>query len=648
MDLNNISIAELKDYLLKCKEDYYNGTPTISDEQFDYYERKLKQMDPTNDYFNKIGAKTLTGEIKITHKIPMLSMQKEQTFEKVDDWFGNILNKFPNLNFNGQQPYLVVDPKLDGISGNIVFDKDGNLKYAATRGDGYEGSIIPFADKLKCVPKHFLGNCELRGEFIIKKIHRDKFKGPLRNNVSGLLKRLEYSPQCDLIDFVVYNCNPYDQDFEWLDRVDLMTTIKNYILDYASSTDYVEPFITTNIQETYDEYVHNLRDFWDWETDGIIFTIGGPESNYKMIDSAYKITSCHRYNMALKPPALCAESKVIDIQGYTNRIKVSFVATIEPVQLMDIVCTHATLDNYSLMKEKKIGIGSTVLVKRANDVIPKITESFNKPEDNVKFIEFTHCPSCGTKLIRVYRDLACPNEYGCEGIVASKIIKMLKSIGVKSIGPAVAKKIAHILVEVDKDSSWTHFFDRLKTDRFINELWTPGSKSAENYSKAIDFIFNNITEMQLLDGFNIPYTGAKELINHGIKSISDLLKYYEKIKNSKNVNLSSFDSIIFNWLNDCKHLQDIVHTNEILANYFVHDSSDSGKQTYCISGEIPGFKHKSDLIKLLKEKRPDLVFVDSVTTETNYLISVETSTSKVLKAKRYNIPIVKIDELINQ
>ena len=62
MDLNDISVIDLKNYLLKCKEDYYNGTPTISDEQFDYYERKLKQMDPTNEYFNKIGAKTLQAK----------------------------------------------------------------------------------------------------------------------------------------------------------------------------------------------------------------------------------------------------------------------------------------------------------------------------------------------------------------------------------------------------------------------------------------------------------------------------------------------------------------------------------------------------------------------------------------------------------
>ena len=79
------------------------------------------------------------------------------------------------------------DSVIDGVSGKIVYDKEGNFQYASTRGDGLVGAIIPFANQIKEIPKKFLPNSELRGEFFISKKNRKYFNGPLRNNCSGLL-----------------------------------------------------------------------------------------------------------------------------------------------------------------------------------------------------------------------------------------------------------------------------------------------------------------------------------------------------------------------------------------------------------------------------------------------------------------------------
>ena len=95
------------------------------------------------------------------------------------------------------------------------------------------------------------------------------------------------------------------------------------------------------------------------------------------------------------------------------------------------------------------------------------------------------------------------------------------------------------------------------------------------------------------------------------------------------------------------HIKDLLNCEKLLGQYFkVEEGIPEGSITYCISGEVPGYK-KSELVKYLKTINNSLVFVDSVTVNTNFLISYETGTTKVLKAKKYNIPVYTIDDVID-
>ena len=122
-------IKKLVDELNSYRMKYYNGEDTgVTDEEFDFKERRLKELDPNNQYFYQVGAKTQTRDIPVEHEYPMLSMQKEQTAEAVVDWFFDIQQKFPNLYFEDGIPSLWYEPKFDGISGKIVYDQEGNYK----------------------------------------------------------------------------------------------------------------------------------------------------------------------------------------------------------------------------------------------------------------------------------------------------------------------------------------------------------------------------------------------------------------------------------------------------------------------------------------------------------------------------------------
>ena len=112
----------------------------------------------------------------------------------------------------------------------IRLTHEGNFQYASTRGDGLVGAIIPFAKQIKEIPKKFLPNSELRGEFFISKKNRKYFNGPLRNNCSGLLKRKEFTGESEFIEFIIYDVHTYSKSNEivFKDRLDKLNKIKQF------------------------------------------------------------------------------------------------------------------------------------------------------------------------------------------------------------------------------------------------------------------------------------------------------------------------------------------------------------------------------------------------------------------------------------
>jgi len=661
--MNETEISKLVDKLNEYREKYYNeGISVISDEEFDFEERRLREMDPNNEYFRQVGRTidNLTRDIKVTHKVPMLSMQKVQVAQDAVKWLYD-LSKIPGLYFDDSIGLSVwVDPKLDGISGKIVFDSNGKFSYASTRGDGKVGAKLPFANFIDGVPKQFLPECELRGEFIINKNYSKLLNGPLRNICSGILKRKDYSDDIKYVSFVIYDFHAYNPkyDINFKDRGDKINQIAKILSEFDQKFNIVPVIKTNNIPDIYSKYVKNLRKHYAYETDGIILTVDGGQDNYDLINSKYVISTCNRYNMALKPPAEFASTHVKGIEIFVNRQKLSFVAVTEPVFINGVCVSRATLDNYQNMRKLKIGIGSTVLLKRSNDVIPKIVESYNEEGVNIKYINPKVCPICGANLVKYYQDLACPNEYGCKGIFKSKLNMLFTSLGVKNIGPSFVSDFVDYLHSNYIEFTFTNVFTILKRqtnkdissklifDNFLNQTYN-GGKRIEIFNNSIKWMFENLYEMKVLNGFNIPSIGEGELIKHNIRSFKDLIIYINEL-NKKNLFDSAFDTILYKWAHDGSgyHICDLENTYNIIKNDFKKETGiKEGAITYCISGEVPGMK-KSEVVSYLKELNPELAFVKDVSVSTNFLISYETGTTKVLKAKKYNIPVYTLEETV--
>ena len=653
-------VETLVNRLRKYREKYYEGNPIISDERFDFEERRLKELDPNNDYFYEVGyrdPKTTPTNIEIKHKIPMLSMQKVQTVEKAKEWIFSII-KTPGLYFSDKIGMFVwVEPKIDGISGKLVYGQDGKLLYGSTRGDGETGLIIPYTDRVTGVPLEFLANSEIRGEFYISKIYSKQMNGPLRNVCNGILKRKEYTDDMKYVSFITYDYHTYSNVNEVpfgnrKDKIDkLVSLIDPDKIVNSKQLIYVPVIKTSDIETVYNDYINRMRSQLSYETDGLIMTIDGGQDNYDIVNKNYIIKSFNRYNMALKPPSECGSSTVLNIVADTSRTKITPVAVIEPITINGITASRATLNNYADMIKKNIGIGTTVLVERTNDVLPKIADAYNESDKKIKMVRITNCPSCNTPVVSVGVEIVCPNEFGCKGIYSSKLEFLLGNLNVKNIGPSTISKIVDLMISDGLELSYYNFFkinldDRI--DDYLSRLFKSiNSKRAENYKYDILSLFNNLTETKLMGSFNIPSVGKTTLVKNNITSINKLMDYYKQLK-STNIQNSAFDYTILKWCDDKRHIDDLIKCGKLLKDYFKEDEIDNdGKLTYCISGEIPGYT-KNEIIEKLLTIKPNMRYVKDVKSNINFLISHEEDTVKVLKAKKYKIPIIKFEELLEK
>ena len=115
------AIQALVDKLTKARGAYYNGTPTMSDNEFDMLEDQLRDLDPGNAFFSQVGAEVPSGGwSKVKHKIPMSSLNKAQDESDLRKWSGLSL-RMTHAQLADKGGLIWVE-KLDGISISLRYD----------------------------------------------------------------------------------------------------------------------------------------------------------------------------------------------------------------------------------------------------------------------------------------------------------------------------------------------------------------------------------------------------------------------------------------------------------------------------------------------------------------------------------------------
>jgi len=311
-------MTKIREYLDQCAEAYYNGTPIISDQQFD-------QLAETSGY-TKVGAKQHENICK--HFNQMYSLQKYYQDEGVAP-----LSDVKDL---------AMTPKLDGAAISLLYI-NGKLAQVLTRGDGVEGTNITdkFLIRKDLVPQNIKqsGVVQVIGE-IVAPVHVQNS----RNYAAGSLNLKdpkEFSTRS--VQFFAYGVYPtqaetFSEDMRILERQGFDTVYK--------------------------------RDLYTlYPCDGVVFRVN---NNKLFSDMGY--TSKHpRGAYAKKDRQEAVETKILAVEWQVGKSgKVTPVAILEPVYIGDALVSRATLNNPGFIEQLGICIGDTVAIVRSGEIIPCI------------------------------------------------------------------------------------------------------------------------------------------------------------------------------------------------------------------------------------------------------------------------------------
>ena len=190
------------------------------------------------------------------------------------------------------------------------------------------------------------------------------------------------------------------------------------------------------IERIYSGYIDNLRDAWNFETDGLVVLVDDNRL-HDAIDERWEVDHHHHYAMAFKPPAQTAQTVLKNIVWQVSRQgNLSPVANFEPVHLTGATIERASLHNADNVSRLKLAVGDTLLVERANDVIPYVRENISADSRPADFKDAALwpecCPSCASALVKAGVNISCPNT-NCRARVLQSILYWVRQAEMNQI-----------------------------------------------------------------------------------------------------------------------------------------------------------------------------------------------------------------------
>ena len=438
--LEQEEILALRKELDEANYKYYVlSQPTLSDRDFDEKMRRLQdlealhpEMRDKNSPTQKVGSdlSQKNGFRQMEHKRPMLSLANTYSEQEIREWYERVCKDI------SYKPDIVCELKYDGLSISLIYE-NGELSHALTRGDGTRGDdVIENIKTIKTIPwKAGEGNFEIRGEVLLpwesfERLNKEReeqeeplFANP-RNAASGTLKlqdpRIVAKRGLDAYLYYLLSDNlPSDTHYGCLQEAKDMGFNISSAIQVCHSIDEIMTFIG----------------YWDTErknlpvaTDGIVLKVNDLQLQRQLGYTA----KTPRWAIAYKFPA---EKQLTRLKKITYQVGrtgvVTPVANLEPVQLSGTVVQRATLHNEDFVLQLGIREGDMVWVEKGGEIIPKITgketttdeREDGRQEEGKVFKFITHCPECGTELVRDKEQAAwrCPNEDGCPPQLKGKI-----------------------------------------------------------------------------------------------------------------------------------------------------------------------------------------------------------------------------------
>lgn len=481
----------------------YHGDdrPIMPDADYDQLRRRLvdhetrypelkSEASPTAN----IGAAPKSGFGKITHDVPMLSLDNAFSREDLVDFFERI-RRFLNLE-EETSVEIYGEPKIDGLSASILYEH-GQFVRAATRGDGTTGedvtaNVATIAD----VPAELTGSeiperIEVRGEIYMS--HADfhalnerqetegkpVFANP-RNAAAGSLRQLdtEVTKQRPL-RFYAYAWGGLSQPL----GETMSASLERYRAMGLPVNDRY--FVSPDVDTIMDWYAKLAQDRHQlgYDIDGIVYKVNQLDWQRRLgaLDRAPRWAIAHKFPAEQAWTTLQA----IDIQvGRTGAL--TPVARLEPITVGGVVVSNATLHNQDYIEEKDIRLGDRVKIQRAGDVIPQVllVDVDARPASSEAYIFPKICPVCGNKAERPDGEAVrrCTGGLSCAAQKEQGLIHMVSrnALDIEGLG---LKQIPE-LIDADFLKEPADLFSLKRDELLTLERW--GDKKTDNVLQAIE------------------------------------------------------------------------------------------------------------------------------------------------------------------
>ena len=650
---------------------YVLDAPEIPDSEYDKLIKQLQKIEQqypnlitTDSPTQRVGGAPLAQFASIKHELPMLSLDNvfdESSFIA----FNKRVKDRLHLNENEQVEYCC-ELKLDGLAVSILYE-NGKFSKAATRGDGTTGEdITANVRTIKTIPLVLTGEniparLEVRGEVFMthkgfaklnadaEKRNEKVFANP-RNAAAGSLRQLDPKITAKRpLSFYCYGVGIIEGSSLPDTHYDRLMQFKAWGLPVS---DKVEKRQGAQAALDYFKQIGEQRMSLDFDIDGVVIKV----NSIALQNELGFVARAPRWATAFKFPAQeeVTQLNKVDFQvGRTGAI--TPVARLEPVSVAGVIVSNATLHNSDEIARLGIREGDYVTIRRAGDVIPKIVAVLldRRPTDTKEIVFPTHCPICGSLIVRdegqaISRcagGLICPAQRK----EALKHFVSRRAMNVDGMGDKIIEQL------VDKDY--------VKTPADLYKLNLPtlcsldkiGEKSANNLLNALD-ASKNTTLSRFIFALGIPNVGevtAENLVNQlgnlsaienasleqlqtvndiGVVIAESIIDFFQEPHNRNVIEQLTSEEINIHW-------QDITPQTQTT----IVDSPFSGK-TIVLTGTLSVLTRDEAKNKL---KQLGAKVTGSVSKNTDLVIAGEAAGSKLDKAQELGIKVIDEQEMLN-
>lgn len=477
------------------KEYYLDDNPSLSDSEYDKMRSTYIKLYGESD-LDYVPGDVKEGLEAFTHPQRISSLDKVKAQEK-KKLHSEISRLFP----------VIVEDKLDGLTVVIYSDQNkGNEKsyrngiFAVTRGkEGLQGEILQ-----RFMPKYDLSKVDvsypIRGEVVMswkafeeinsqrEKEGLEKYKHP-RNASAGIIRSLQEDPNLDKLDFIAYD----------LIGCDLPPSKQIEILKERTPFPVADYFTYNSVEEVEEAIPHlfeERKEKTGIPLDGIVV-----KSDVEGSLKKFGETKHHPLNaFAWKAFQDEVETTLREIVPQVGRSKVTLVAKFDPVIIDGTEVSAASVANIGIIRKLGLTIGAKILVYKANQIIPQISEVLE--DGDTEYIPPTVCPCCGHKLYEENDVLYCLNNSCRERLVQNvDYLASKKVLDIRGLSEATINK----LIDMGYIKNLYDIFD-LKAEHFLS-MEGFQEKSTNNLISRIQSSRENVDLAHYVASCCIPMVG---------------------------------------------------------------------------------------------------------------------------------------------